>query len=320
MTRSLEYYKARVDKSLIRILHEYEKPLLSVNKWGSDVLTRLTPFVTAGKSVRGSLVLLSYELFKNTSPQAAVDVAGALELIHAGLLIHDDIMDQDQMRRGAKSLYAQYQELFSDKRTGESLALCVGDVSFFMALSVISSLGFPLKITRAVMNKISSELTLVGVAQMQDVALPNQKEKATKDTILTLYRYKTARYTCSLPLALGAILAGQNEDVVSALEIYGEHVGILFQIIDDQLNLFGDTEVTGKPVGSDIREEKVTLFSYYAKKLHHPPMSRDIMDMVEKDKRKIIKKIHAFREQLPIEAEKKLILRDVETALLQRSK
>jgi geranylgeranyl diphosphate synthase type I len=112
---------------------------------------------------------------------------------------------------------------------------------------------------------------MVGVAQMQDVANGAIKPVSTnpfrdapceprEEDILTLYRYKTGRYTFSLPLALGATLAGAADETRTALEEAGEDLGILFQLKDDELGLFADEAELGKPVGADIREDKKTLY------------------------------------------------------------
>ena len=90
-------------------------------------------------------------------------------------------------------------------------------------------------------------------------ASPDDPEKA----VLDLYRYKTGRYTFSLPLAVGSTLGGAGEDVLDLLDTLGEDLGILFQLKDDEMGLFGDEVETGKPVGTDIREGKKTLFHLY---------------------------------------------------------
>ena len=103
------------------------------------------------------------------------------------------------------------------------------------------------------------ELSAVGIAQMQDVAWGASKDGVTVDEILKMYRYKTGRYSFSLPLVTGALIAGARADVRERLEACGESIGLLFQVRDDELGLFGNEEELGKPVGSDIREGKKTI-------------------------------------------------------------
>ena len=101
-----------------------------------------------------------------------------------------------------------------------------------------------------------------GTAQMQDVYWGYSDEPEDDQEILDLYIYKTGRYTFSLPLSAGAILAEQPEKTLSMLQEIGEHLGIVFQIKDDELSLYGDEADTGKPVGSDVKEGKTTLFKH----------------------------------------------------------
>jgi geranylgeranyl diphosphate synthase type I len=117
------------------------------------------------------------------------------------------------------------------------------------------------------MDRWARELVAVGLAQMNDIALAVDLSRALPADIINLYRYKTARYTFSLPMTSGALLAGQEEEVVRSLEKLGEVLGIIFQIKDDELGVYGRTSRTGKPVGNDIQEGKKTLFVFYLREL-----------------------------------------------------
>ncbi len=347
MQNILIRYKPRIDAALINLLSNQKESLRKVNYWGEDTIENLIPFVTAGKSIRGSLVLFSYELFGEQLSQKEIDVAAIIELIHASLLVHDDIMDQDHMRRGNKSIFAQYQEILKNKkvhdalRLGESMAICVGDLGFFIAFNLLSRIMITSKASIAITEKISHELSLVGIAQMQDIDSSIRTEKE----ILSLYTFKTARYTFSLPLAIGAILSNRSISTIKQLEILGEHLGILFQIVDDELNLFGDNKLTGKPVGSDLREHKQTLYYYYAKKLLPKNIwdelrsmtsgnlsadklgkiktlfqSHGIMDQVEKKKRELFQLTLSDINSLHLSEDKKGQIHQLSSLLLTRTK
>ena len=101
---------------------------------------------------------------------------------------------------------------------------------------------------------------------MQDVAASQTVKRLSEDDILSVYRYKTARYTFSLPLVAGAKLARASDTDLAVLDSLGEDIGIMFQIRDDELNLLGDPQITGKSKGSDVREHKQTLLSLYLAK------------------------------------------------------
>ncbi len=274
MPRAVSQYKQRIDAFVRKYLQDKQPAFRAVNLWGSDVITRLDRFVARGKTIRGSLVLLSHDMFGGANTNGALRAAGALELIHAGLLIHDDIMDQDQLRRGQDAMHVQYEratfpraavngegqrnhvkETLSNekrKRCGEAMAMCVGDVTFFMAMELLSS-------NPQIHQLIASELSSVCLAQMQDVSSCCSAVIPSSSDVMTLYRYKTARYSFSLPLTIGAILAQALSKDIHILDELGESFGILFQIRDDQLNASGKSEETGKPVGSDAREGKKTF-------------------------------------------------------------
>jgi geranylgeranyl diphosphate synthase type I len=237
--------------------------------FGSDVIKRLQEFLSEGKMVRGGLLLLSAEMFSGEIDENALIAASALEIIHASLLIHDDIMDNDRIRRGRQTLFAQYVELAQNENLqhpegfGQSMGICVGDIGFFLAFELLTKLSINPDAKTKLLQLFSSELTMVGLMQMQDVYFGNTHQPVHAKDVLSLYTYKTARYTFSLPLMAGALLTDQPAAINSQLAKLGESLGIIFQIKDDELGLFGTEEQIGKPVGSDIREDKKTLFAFY---------------------------------------------------------
>lgn len=231
-------------QDIILFLHDYLNEQ-SVNVPG--YIDQIKTYVSSGKCVRGCLVL-------HTDP-SAIKLAAAMELLHSGLLMHDDIMDRDETRRGLPSMHAAYRGLFTRdaEHFGSSMAIGAGDLCYFYAFDLISQCANSAELMRAV----TKELVHVGTAQMNEVYYSSTDYEPSKDEIMDVYRFKTARYTFSLPLMLGCIHA--SKPYASYVQ-YGEDVGIAFQIRDDWLNLFGDPVVTGKPVGSDVRENKKTLY------------------------------------------------------------
>lgn len=113
------------------------------------------------------------------------------------------------------------------------------------------------------MTLLTEELAAVGAAQLQDVYSGNHPKPSTLAMIMSTYRYKTARYTFSLPLMLGLLAGGGPAATGTTLGTFGEHLGIIFQIRDDEIGLFGTEQNIGKPVGSDIREGKKTLYHHF---------------------------------------------------------
>ncbi len=278
-------YKNDITLYLNHYFKEKKKKLCKINEWGSDTIKKLHSFCNEGKMIRGGLVLLGYHMFQKKLPTSVIATAAGLEITQSALLIHDDIMDQDKTRRGEDSVYYQYQKLAESKklnqkkRFGESMGICTGDISFFLVYEILSELNIEDKIKIKLIQNLSNELVLVGLAQMQDIYFGVKKGTAYEDDIYSLYKHKTARYTFSLPLSLGAILAEQDDMVIDQLVKIGEFMGILFQIRDDEIDLFGDEEKIGKPVGSDLKEDKKTLYHYY------------LFDMANRNEKKVLKEI-----------------------------
>jgi geranylgeranyl diphosphate synthase type I len=198
-----------------------------------------------------------------------VSAGAAMELLQSGLLVHDDIMDRDEVRRGLSSVFHQYARLAEGDgiadayHLGESLGICAGDVAYFLAFETLGRLQLPPPTHREVLSLTARELGYVGVAQMQDIYAGAARAAVLEEEVIRLYLYKTGRYTFSLPLMVGGLIAGGPEEIVATLERLGESLGIIFQIKDDEIGLFGEAEQTGKPVGSDIKEGKKTLYYWY---------------------------------------------------------
>jgi geranylgeranyl diphosphate synthase type I len=315
LARAFDRHRTLIERSLRGFLEAKERELAGVNRWGRDLAERLLRFSLQGKMIRGGLVILAYIMLADRGsdpgaerlsergpgrvsgrgvssaarlprpPRWVADIAAAYELIHSSLLVHDDIMDRDRLRRGAPTIFRQYEELGEREGVAEpghfgtSLGICAGDVGFFLAFEMLSGIGmgvspgsaayeaenrFPDALgcrVQRILRLWAEELTPVGLAQMEDVAFGVSSRVPGVEEVLSLYRYKTARYTFSLPLATGAIAAGSDKETARRLEELGERLGILFQMKDDEIGLYGDEDEIGKPPGSDIKEGKKTLLS-----------------------------------------------------------
>lgn len=255
-------YKQEITQFLTNLLKEKLADFSKVNTWGNDVTEKLVDFTSQGKMIRGSLVLFIYEVYAGKINAEAIKTAAALELFHSALLIHDDIMDNDRIRRGNPTIFAQYQTFAEEKQFsvahhfGESMGISVGDIAFFLGFQLLNQVN-----NREINALCMQEMTYVGLAQMQDVYHGYIQGNVTEEEIEKVYLYKTGRYTFSLPMMMGALLAGETETVL--LEKLGESAGLLFQYTDDKLSIFGQQKETGKIEGSDIREDKKTLYRHY---------------------------------------------------------
>ena len=266
MVDFLPEYNLSIFSNIDRFLGQKKVELSKVNSWGADLCTRLRDFTALGKMLRGKLVVLSYLMYSDSLDDAVLDAAAAIELFHSSLLIHDDIIDNDLLRRGYPTLFAQYQKLGEENyfiepsSFGLSMGICAGDVGFMLSFDMLSRLNADLTVTNKLLKLYTQEMTYVGLAQMQDIFFACSNIAVDEASIYNLYIYKTGRYTFSLPMIVGATLAGQNSETQDNLGEIGKSLGIIFQIRDDELGLFGDESKLGKPIGSDFREGKQTLY------------------------------------------------------------
>ena len=190
---------------------------------------------------------------------AVVDAGAALELLHTFALVHDDIMDGSATRRGTDTIHVQFEAGHAmdgwrgeARRFGEGVAILVGDLAFVYADQLLA--GAP-----PAAHEVFTELRIeVNVGQYLDL-LGTARGRVNAGTARRISRFKSGKYTVERPLHLGAALAGRLEDLAESLSGYGLPLGEAFQLRDDLLGVFGDGDVTGKPVGEDLREGKPTL-------------------------------------------------------------
>lgn len=256
--------RERITEVLVTYLQQ--KRSTHTLRFYTDVVTRMQSFVTQGKMLRGVMVIMAAEMY-GMDTAGTLDVAAAMELNQSSLLIHDDIMDQDLTRRGAPTIYAQYMdeagETVSNRlHYGQSLGMCAGDIGFFMAFELLGRAAIGHDSRQKVIGEIATELQLCGGAQMADVRLGMAAEEPSREEILEVYRYKTGRYTFGLPLKIGAVLAGAADEDIDTLDELGEKLGVIFQLKDDEIKLFGTKDTMGADAGSDIRENKKTLIRH----------------------------------------------------------
>lgn len=198
-------------------------------------------------------------------PDEVVTACAALEFIQACALVHDDIVDASDTRRGRPTVHRAAEALHRDagwtgdsERYGVSQAILLGDLALSWAdemfVGACAGTGAPAR----ALGPWAAMKTEVLSGQMLDV-LAQASDAADEQTPRRVNRFKTAAYTVERPVHLGAALAGAGDAVVTALRSFGVAVGEAFQLRDDLLGVFGDPEVTGKPSGDDLREGKRTL-------------------------------------------------------------
>ena len=230
------------------------------------LIDSLKDFALRGKLIRGTLFLFASKMFGEKESKELLDIACAIELMHSSLLIQDDIIDRDRTRRGTKTIFAKYEEdgkkikAIDPYHYGISTAIMAADVAFFFAIDLISN--YKNSELSKLLKYYSHEIYLVALAESADSIFGQTAKDPDMEEIYAVYRHKTARYTFSLPFEMAAIVAKVDDTTRKNLKELGEHAGIIFQLKDDELGLFGEEELIGKPVGSDVRENKKTLIRY----------------------------------------------------------
>ena len=203
-----------------------------------------------GKRIRSLLVLMSADLFGNKYKEA-VSAALAIEIFHNFTLVHDDIMDSAELRRGSATVHNKW-----NINTG----IISGDVMLIKAYQALEEYKNPLfsKLTK-LLNKTALE---VCEGQQYDIDF-EEKEDINQNNYLEMIRLKTA-VLIGCALKMGALIADASEDDLEAIYEFGELLGIAFQIQDDYLDVYGDSISFGKKIGGDIIENKKTILFHYA--------------------------------------------------------
>ena len=204
---------------------------------------------------------------------AVVSLALSLEVFHAAALVHDDIMDNSDTRRGKPAAHRAFETIHRERsyaggseHFGQSTALLVGDLLLAwsddllnQALAAIDSPEIALA-TRVEFSRMRQEVTVGQYLDIHEEAAWLHSSQAERlERALRVVTYKSAKYSMEAPLLIGASLAGASAEKLGALSAFGLPLGIAFQLRDDVLGVFGDSEVTGKPSGDDLREGKRTV-------------------------------------------------------------
>ena len=223
-----------------------------------------------GKRLRPIFCILGYKCLSDHNLEAIIAASISLELMQSSLLVHDDIMDEDELRRGKRTFHIVCKDLCErqfgknkSRRFGENIAIVAGDLLEAYGEEVLAKSSFKSDYVKKALATYAEIVKNVGYGQILDITA-ERKGSFTEDDILTIHKLKTASYTIEGPLHIGALLAGADEADLQILSAYGIPLGLAFQIQDDILGLFGSEEKMGKPVGSDVREGKKTLLILHA--------------------------------------------------------
>lgn len=263
----LDEYKERIDTRIKEYI-----PLLSEqidNEFGLYPEEAFKPFASymsrGGKRIRGSLTMLSYEMYGGKDMKMITNAAMAIEMLQSYLLMMDDIQDRSDTRRGGPAAHIMLRDYHKNHFSkgdpyhfGVSIAMNSYNIGCHAALGVITSLDVEPSIVIKALNNIHKCYIITSHGQTMDI-FGEVTDGFDEEDINNVLLWKTAYYTFLNPLQFGAILAGANERDLSFIYEYSIPAGKAFQITDDILGTFGNEFESGKSPMDDIRDGKKTI-------------------------------------------------------------
>ena len=294
----LKKYSESIDNEIMATLSTIDPKTLCE---ASDHLIK-----AGGKKLRPVLVVLSSESVGGRA-QDALKTAASMELIHTFSLIHDDIMDKDEMRRGKPSVHTLW---------GEPMAILAGDTLFSKAFEIVLETDTtnvdPKRVVEALKTVVDSCIKICE-GQALDISFEGKLDVKEEEYMTMIYK-KTAALIAAATKA-GAIIGGGNDEQIEALSEYGRLIGLAFQIQDDYLDVVSDAEDIGKPVGSDIVEGKMTLMVVHALANASKEDKKRLISILEANDESLVDDaISIFNKYGSIEYTRNIALQNVKTA------
>ena len=274
-----EDLRVRVQKRLDDFLAAQVPVLDEVSPDLAPLSDALVDLLRGGKRLRPAFAYWGWRGAGGADCEEAVTAATSLELLQACALIHDDVMDGSDTRRGIPAAHRRFATLHrgngwlgSSERFGTGAAILLGDLCLSWADELLMSCGLPpstLLRGKPVYDVMRTELMAGQYLDLLEQAMGG----GSVARAMRVVRFKAAKYTIERPLHLGAALAGAPAELVDAYSGYGLPLGEAFQLRDDVLGVFGDPAETGKPAGDDLREGKRTVLVATAEEAATPAQS-----------------------------------------------
>ncbi|HEV2088423.1 MAG TPA: polyprenyl synthetase family protein [Cryptosporangiaceae bacterium] len=221
--------------------------------------------LSGGKCLRPAFAYWAYRGAGGPDRDELIPAVAALELVQACALIHDDVMDGSDTRRGKPAIHRRFEAMHRARgwrgdpaAFGTSAAILLGDTSLIWADEMLHGSGMPADVLDRARDVYHEMRTEIMAGQYLDV-LAQALGGHSVERAMRVVRYKAAKYTVERPLLFGAALAGGSAEVAATYSAYGLPLGEAFQLRDDVLGVFGDPAETGKPAGDDLREGKRTV-------------------------------------------------------------
>lgn len=230
-----------------------------------EIIDRLRKFCLGGKKIRVALAYYTYLACGGKKTMQFFKAVISLELFHNFFLIHDDIIDNDQTRRGELAFHKFCEKKFNDSHLGISIAIFAANLLNFYGYENIINSDISSGSKEKILQLLNNNFKKVGQGEILDILFTKRK-LIYEQEIIFQYQYKTGSYTVNLPILFGAYLAGASRRQINELIKFAKPLGLAFQIQDDILDIFGDQNKIGKDLGSDIINNKKTILINYVMK------------------------------------------------------
>jgi len=263
MDKILKQYQKKINSEMEKFFNLKIKESKSVFKQATETVKILKDInLGGGKRIRPILINTGYFLFGGKNKKEILKASLSVEFIHNWFLIHDDIIDQDELRRGRPTLHTFYTKKLKDSHKGVSLAIVAGDISAAFGYQVLINSKFPEKFKAKALEMFHQAVVNTCHGEMLEIFIKDDKDKLLEKDILNVCKHKTSFYSFVNPLKIGVALAGANDKLLRKVEEFALPIGIAFEIRDDILGLFAPNKKIGKPIASDIEENQPNLLIF----------------------------------------------------------
>ncbi len=229
--------------------------------------------------IRSILLILSWQAYSSDSTDRVISAAAGLELLHACALIHDDIVDKAEQRRGGPSMHLLLNE---NTGKGKELAIVTGDILYGMGLKLFMASDAELSLKYPAVDEVLRAAFITGIGEFSELIYEHKKiEDLTREHILKMYDHKSARYTFTCPMLAGSILAGAPEKDRGKIATAGRLMGTAFQIRDDIIDITVNKK--GRDPYEDLVRKKKTLLMYYTYVSGHKTAKDSIREFLSLD-------------------------------------
>lgn len=266
-------------EALLQILEEARLRARANGPAHAELWDSVVAATEGGKRFRPALLMATHDVLGGTNAAAAAQVAAAVELLHTAFVIHDDVIDGDEVRRGRLNPVGSFAaEARSAGATpdaaaglGRTAGILAGDLALTTAIRAVARCGAPGDLVDRLLDLFDAALHTTAAGELADVRLALGSRAASLTASLVMEEQKTSAYSFALPLQAGAVLAGAPAETVARLGEAGGSFGLAFQLLDDLIGVFGDPTATGKSTTGDLRTGKQTPLLVHALTGPHGP-------------------------------------------------